>query len=389
MKSASERVDALLDVDWQLEPSEREWRDRARDVAAQTVRPFIDDDFEQRRFPAQVIPAMAEAGLFGMHLQAPGCAGASARAYGLVCAEIEAADSGARTLLSVQGSLAMTAINRYGSDEQRHSWLPEMAAGQTLGCFALTEPQGGSDPGAMETVAVRTDSGWVIDGRKRWIGLANLADIAVVWARTDDGIRGFLVPTDTDGFVATPIVDKHAMRASVQCDISLTDVCVPDSAALPGARSLAAPLSCLNEARFGISWGVMGIVRECLTISLDFAAARTSFGASLAHKQLVQDRIAQMMVAYQNGMLTALHLARLKTAGRATPAQVSVAKLNNVRIAIAVASSARELLAADGITSQYPVMRHMANLEAVRTYEGTDDIHAMSIGRELTGVSAF
>lgn len=389
MESARNRVDALLDVDWQLEACDREWRERAAEIAAQAVRPFIDDDFEQRRFPAQVIPAMAEAGLFGMHLQAPGCAGASALAYGLVCAEIEAADSGARTLLSVQGSLAMTAINRYGSDEQRHRWLPGMAAGRVLGCFALTEPQSGSDPGAMETVAVRTENGWVINGLKRWIGLANLAALAVVWARTDEGIRGFLVPTDTDGFVATPIVNKHAMRASVQCDITLTNVCIPDSAALPGARSLAAPLSCLNEARFGISWGVMGIARECLAISIDFASARRSFGVSLAHKQLVQDRIAQMMVAYQNGMLTALHLARLKTAGRATPTQVSVAKLNSVRIAIAVASSTRELLAADGITSEYPVMRHMANLEAVRTYEGTDDIHALSIGRALTGVSAF
>lgn len=387
--SAYDTVDALLDLEGRISSEDRAWGERAAAVAAEVVRPTIDADFEEARFRSEIIPAFAEAGLLGMHLDAPGCAGASPTAYGLACAAIEAADSGWRTLVSVQGSLAMTAIDRFGSERQRETLLPEMAAGRLLGCFALTEPQGGSDPGAMTTVAVRDGADWVISGVKRWIGLASVADIAIVWAKTAEGIRGFVVPTDAVGFTATPILLKHAMRASIQCDVSLDAVRVPSDAILERSQGLRSPLTCLNEARFGIAWGVMGVARECLALSVEYAGRRQSFGTELAGKQLVQARLAEMMLAYQGGMLTAIHLAERKAAGRMQPAQVSIAKLGNVRAAIAVARSARELLGGDGVTAEYPVMRHMANLEAVRTYEGTDDIHALSIGRALTGVAAF
>lgn len=382
-------VDALLDIDGRISAEDRAWEQRAMQLAAERIRPVIEDDFEAAHFRRELIPAFADAGLLGMHLDAPGCAGASPVAYGLVCAAVEAADSGWRTFVSVQGSLAMTAIHKFGSEAQRQSLLPEMAAGRIIGCFALTEPAGGSDPGAMATTAVRDGDEWVLNGAKRWIGLATVADIAVVWARTDDGVRGFVVPTDAQGFTATPITQKHAMRASIQCEIELVDVRLPADALLERSRGLSSPLSCLNEARFGIAWGVMGIARECLALAVDYSAERRSFGGPLAGKQLVQSRLAEMMVAYQNGMLTALHLAERKSAGALQPAQISIAKLNNVRTAISIAQSTRELLAGDGVAGIHPVMRHMANLEAVRTYEGTDDIHALSIGRALTGVSAF
>lgn len=382
-------VDALLAVGERLRPEDVEWGRRATELADTLIRPTIDADFDAKHFRAEIVPAFAEAGLLGMHLTGYGAAGASATAYGLVCAAIEAVDSGWRTLLSVQGSLAMTAIRKYGSEMQKRSLLPEMVAGRLLGCFALTEQQGGSDPGAMTTTAVRDGDGWVLDGAKRWIGLATVADIAIVWARTDDGIRGFVVPTDTPGFIAREIDGKLAMRSSIQCELEFTGLRLAADAVLEGSHSLGAPLSCLNEARFGISWGVTGIARECLGIAIDYSGTRHSFGEPLAGKQLVQHRLAEMMLTYQNGMLTALHLAELKEQGRLTPAQISIAKLNNVRGALAIASSTRELLGGEGITSRYPVMRHLANLEAVRTYEGTDDIHALAIGRALTGASAF
>lgn len=382
-------LDDLVGAQTLFSPEDLQWRDRAREVADRWIRPVVDADFDAARFRREVIPAFAEAGLLGMHLTGPGCAGASGTAYGLVCAEIESADSGWRTLLSVQGSLAMTAINLFGSAVQRESLLPEMAAGRLLGCFALTEAHGGSDPGAMRTTAVRDGDEWVITGAKRWIGLANLADVAVVWACTRDGIRGFVVPTATPGFTATPIDGKLAMRTSVQCEVALDGVRVPADALLPGSRGLSSPLTCLNQARFGIAWGALGIARECIAIAVHRARTRESFGAPLAAKQLVQERIAEMAVAYQNALLTAVHLARLEDAGGIRPAQISIAKLNNVRTAIRIARSTRELLGGDGITAEFSVMRHMNNLEAVRTYEGTDDIHVLSIGRALTGVSAF
>lgn len=387
--SGYEAVDRLLGIDARISADDRAWEQKAVQVAAEHIRPTIEDDFEAAHFRREIIPAFAEAGLLGMHLNAPGCAGAGPVSYGLVCAALEAADSGWRTFVSVQGSLAMTAIDKFGSEKQRQTLLPEMAAGRLIGCFALTEPGGGSDPGAMATHAVRDGDEWVLNGAKRWIGLATVADLAIVWARTDEGVRGFVVPTDTAGFTATAITQKYAMRASIQCEIDLVDVRLPADAVLERSRGLSSPLNCLNEARFGISWGVMGVARECLAIAIDYAGERRSFGSELAGKQLVQSRLAEMMVGYQNGMLTALHLAEHKAAGTLQPAQISVGKLNNVRTAISIARSTRELLAGDGVTGLHPVMRHMANLEAVRTYEGTDDIHALSIGRALTGVSTF
>lgn len=365
------------------------WALAARRVLDSVVRPTIDEDFDTGYFRHEVVAAFAEAGMLGLQLTGYGCAGASPLAYGLVCHEVEAVDSGWRTLLSVQGSLAMAAIAKFGSEAQKQEHLPRMAAGEVLGCFALTEPGGGSDPASMTTRATRDGGDWVLTGAKRWIGLATIADLAVVWAHTDEGVRGFLVPTDAAGFTATAIGGKLAMRSSIQCDIRLDSVRVPESARLPGAEGLRAPFACLTEARYGIVWGVTGIARECIDVAVRFARERTLFGGPLAGKQLAQDKLARMFVRYETSVLLALELARLKAAGALEPAQVSVGKLNNVRDAVAVAHAARELLGGDGITAAYPVMRHLANLEAVRTYEGTDDIHSLVIGRALTGVSAF
>jgi glutaryl-CoA dehydrogenase len=377
------RIDDLLPDD------ARRWQSVARTLARNVLAPTIEDDFEAQRFRAEHIPALGEAGLLGMHLHGYGCAGASATSYGAACLEIEAIDSGWRTFVSVQGSLAMTAIATFGSEQQKQRWLPELAAGRAVGCFALTEPAGGSDPAAMTTVARRDGSDWVIDGRKRWIGLATVADVAVVWAQTDDGVRGFLVPTDSPGFSAQAIPGKRAMRTSIQCDIELVGVRVPDDARLPDARGLRGPFTCLNEARFGIVWGAMGAARTCLEVAVDRARTREVFGAPIGARQLIQAQLADMLLEYEKGALLALHLGRLRDAGALTPAQLSVGKLNNVREAIRIAGAARSILAGDGITDEFPVMRHMANLEAVRRYEGTDEIHALVLGRELTDASAF
>nr|MDQ2699151.1 acyl-CoA dehydrogenase family protein [Actinomycetota bacterium] len=322
-------------------------------------------------------------GLLGMNLTE------DAVSYGLACYELEAVDSSWRTFVSVQGSLAMSAIHKFGSDEQRERWLPAMRAGTAIGCFALTEPAGGSDPGSMTTSARRDGDDWILDGAKRWIGLASIADVAVVWARTDEGIRGFLVETSTPGFTATDITSKLSLRASIQCDVLLDGVRVPDSARLPGATGLSAPFTCLTEARFGIVFGVMGAARACLDAAITRSTTREVFGSPIGGKQLVQQRLADAFVEYEKGMLLALHLGALKSAGTLTPEQVSVGKLNNVREAIRIAHTARETLGGDGMTSEFPVMRHLANLESVRTYEGTDDIHTLVIGRGLTGIAAF
>ncbi|MFB2556352.1 acyl-CoA dehydrogenase family protein [Herbiconiux liangxiaofengii] len=380
---------AVFDGDSLLDDEQRGWAIRARAFARDRILPTVDDDFENHRFRAELVTELGEQGFLGMHLSGHGCAGADAVSYGAVCLELEAADSGWRTLVSVQGSLAMTAIDRFGSEEQKSAWLPPMARGAVLGCFALTEPEGGSDPAAMTTRAVRSGGDWVIDGVKRWIGLASVAGVAVVWAQTDEGVRGFLVPTDTPGFRATPIAGKLAMRTSVQCDVVLDGVRVPEAARLPDARGLGAPFTCLNEARFGIVWGVMGAARSCLVAALGRSLDREVFGGPIGRFQLTQGKLADMLLEYEKGLLLALHLGRLKAAGTLTPAQISVGKLNNVREAIAVASLARSVLGGDGITSAFPVMRHLANLEAVRTYEGTDEIHALVIGRALTGLAAF
>jgi glutaryl-CoA dehydrogenase len=381
-------AESLLGLDDLLSPVQREWRDRARTAAA-VIAETIDEDAAEAVFRREYVGLLAEAGLLGMHLSGYGCAGVDATSYGLACYELEAVDTSWRTFVSVQGSLAMSAIAKFGSGEQRSRWLPELAAGRAIGCFALTEPEGGSDPAAMTTTAARDGGEWVISGRKRWIGLASVADVAVVWARTDDGVRGFIVPTETPGFAATDIPGKLALRASLQCDVDLDEVRVSDEAVLPDALGLSAPFRCLTEARFGIVWGVMGAARSALDAAIVRSTAREVFGAPIGSKQLVQQRLADSFVEFEKGMLLALHLARLKDAGLLTPDQVSVGKLNNVREAIGILHAARETLAGDGVTDQFPVMRHLANLEAVRTYEGTDDIHTLVIGRALTGLAAF
>ncbi|TAM66617.1 MAG: acyl-CoA dehydrogenase [Microbacteriaceae bacterium] len=384
-------VDTVLDLDALLSDEERDWQQRARAFATTRILPVIEGDFENKHFRHELVAGLGAAGFLGMHLHGYGCAGASAVAYGLVCLELEAADSGWRTFVSVQGSLAMSAIHKHGSEEQKQEWLPRMAQGEAIGCFGLTEPAGGSDPAAMATTARRDGGQWVIDGAKRWIGLASIADVAVIWAKdvSDGVVRGFLVPTDTAGFVATPIAGKLSMRASIQCDITLAGVRVPAGAMLPGAKGLSGPFSCLNEARYGIVWGAMGAARTCLEAAVSRARSREVFGAPIGARQIVQAKLADMFVEYEKGVLLALHLGRLKERGALTPAQISVGKLNSVREAIAIAGVARGILGGDGITDEFPVMRHLANLESVRTYEGTDEIHQLVLGRALTGIAAF
>ncbi|WP_022889247.1 acyl-CoA dehydrogenase family protein [Agromyces italicus] len=392
-------IDQVFDFDALLSEEERGWQQKARTFAQERLLPVIEDDFEQKHFRRDFVKELGELGFLGMHLKGYGCAGAGAVSYGLVCLELEAADSGWRTFVSVQGSLAMSAIHKYGSEEQKNRWLPGMAAGDLVGCFALTEPQGGSDPAGMTTTARRDGDGWVIDGAKRWIGLASLADVAVVWAKVDDpsgafgeggsAVRGFLVPTSTPGFTATPIDGKLSMRASVQCDITFDGVRVGDEAILPGARGLSGPFGCLNEARYGIVWGAMGAARSCLEAAISRSTSREVFGKPIGANQLIQAKLADMFLEVEKGILLALHLGRLKERGALTPAQISVGKLNSVREALAIAHEARAILAGDGITNAWPVMRHAANLESVRTYEGTDEIHQLILGRELTGLNAF
>ena len=380
-------AEALLGLDGLLTADQRAWRDRARAVAS-VIAETIDDDAETQKFRREYVGLLAEAGLIGMHLSGYGCAGADAISYGLACYELEAVDTAWRTFVSVQGSLAMSAIHHFGSEEQKQRWLPLMARGEALGCFALTEPDGGSDPGSMSTSARQADdgTGWIIDGTKRWIGLASVADVAVVWARTPEGIRGFLVDTTDPGFSASDIPTKLALRASIQCDVVLESV---RGELLPGTTGLSSALACLTEARYGIVWGVMGAARASLDEAIERATTREVFGAPIGSKQLVQQRLADAFVEYEKAMLLALHLGALKQAKTLTPEQVSVGKLNNVREAIGIAHAAREILAGDGVTTEFSVMRHLANLEAVRTYEGTDDIHTLVIGRALTGLSAF
>jgi glutaryl-CoA dehydrogenase len=387
--SASDTIADLLGLDALLTDEEREWRAAARTFARRRILPTIEDDVEDRHFRSELVAELGAAGFLGMHLSGHGAAGAGAVSYGLVCLELEAADSGWRTFVSVQGSLAMGAIATFGSEEQKTAWLPRMASGGVVGCFALTEPEGGSDPAAMRTVAVRDGGDWVLSGSKRWIGLASIAGVAIVWAQTEEGVRGFIVPTDSPGFTATPIGGKLAMRASIQCDIALDGVRVPESSRLPDALGLRAPFSCLNEARYGIVWGVMGAARACLEVAVERSTSREVFGGPIGRFQLTQSKLADMFLEYQKGVFLALDAGRRKEAGTLTPERISVGKLNNVREAIAIASAARSILGGDGVTNAFPVMRHMANLEAVRTYEGTDEIHALVIGRALTGIQAF
>jgi glutaryl-CoA dehydrogenase len=376
-------LDALLTDD------ELALRDRVRRYVEERFAPRVGELFEQARFPRELARELGELGVLGMHLHGYGCPGASAVEYGLACLELEAGDTGLRTFASVQGSLAMTAIHTWGSEEHKRAWLPKMAAGEAVGCFALTEPEAGSDPGSMRTTARRVGGDWVIDGRKRWIGLASIADVAVVWARTDDGIRGFVVPTDTAGFTATDITGKLSMRASVQCDIALQGVRVGADAALPEARGLRGPFTCLNSARYGIIWGVMGAARSAYEAALDYTCAREQFGKPVAGFQLVQQQLVDMMIAVNRGTLLALHLGRMYDAGRLQPQHISIGKLDNTRQALAVARTARGLLGGNGITLEHPVMRHMVNLESPLTYEGTPEVHTLILGHALTGIRAF
>ena len=382
-------ADEVFDFHALLSPEEKEWAMKARDFAQTEIRPVIEDDFDKKYFRKELIPLIAQQGFLGMHIKGYGCAGASAVSYGLVCLELEAVDSGWRTFVSVQGSLAMSAISKYGTEEQKNYWLPQMAKGEKLGCFGLTEPHGGSDPANMKTTAVLEGDTWVLNGAKRWIGLATLADLCIVWAMTDEGVRGFIVPTDTPGFVATAIDGKLAMRASIQCDIELTDVRLPADAILPGAQGLSGPFGCLNEARYGIIWGAMGAARACLDAAISRSKEREVFGKAIGSFQITQAKLADMTLEYEKGVLLALHIGRQKDAGTLNLTQISVGKLNSVREALKIAREARTILGGDGITGEFPVMRHMANLEAVRTYEGTDEIHQLVIGRALTGLNAF
>ncbi|WP_264035143.1 acyl-CoA dehydrogenase family protein [Mycolicibacterium aurum] len=382
--------DVLLRIDDLLDDEERQIRDTVRALVKSRIAPDIATWYEEGELPVRELAAeLGELGLLGMHLQGYGCAGTSAVAYGLACLELEAGDSGIRSLVSVQGSLAMFAVHAFGSEEQKQQWLPEMAAGRKIGCFGLTEPDFGSDPAGMRTRAVRSGDDWVLDGTKMWITNGSMADIAIVWARTDEGVRGFAVPTDTPGFTAHTIKSKMSLRASVTSELVLDGVRLPDSARLPGATSLRAPLSCLNEARFGIVFGAVGAARDCLETALTYAQSRRQFDRPIAGFQLTQQKLADMTLEYGKSYLLALHLGRAKDATGLRPEEVSLGKLNNVREAIAIARTARTVLGASGITGEYPVMRHANNLESVLTYEGTSEMHTLMIGQALTGTAAF
>ena len=385
----------FLDLDAQLDDDERLLRDTVRQFVGDRVLPDVAEWFEEGTFPRDLAKEMGALGLLGMHLQGYGCAGTSAVAYGLACLELEAGDSGARSFVSVQGSLAMVPIWRFGSEEQKQEWLPRMAAGEVVGCFGLTEPDSGSDPSSMRTRARRDGDDWVLDGTKMWITNGGIADVAVVWARADapDGgpgpIHGFVVPTDTPGFTANDIHRKLSLRASVTSELVLDGVRLPDSARLPEVSTMRGPLSCLNEARYGILWGACGAARACYEAALDYALTREQFGVPIASFQLTQRKLVQMMVRTNKAQLVALHLGRMKDEGRLSSAQVSFGKMDNVREALWVAREARSVLGANGITLEYPVIRHMNNLESVFTYEGTNEIHTLVLGQAITGISAF
>lgn len=386
-------VSDVLAIDSLLSAGELALRERIRDFTEQRIRPDIAAWYDDGVFPLELAPELGELGVLGMHLDGYGCPGRSAVEYGLAAMELEAGDSGIRTFVSVQGSLAMTAIHKWGSEEQKQEWLPRMAAGELIGSFALTEPTAGSDPAAMKTSARRDGTGdaagWILDGAKRWIGLASVADVLVVWAMTDDGVRGFVVPAGTPGVSATPIGQKLSMRASIQCDVTFDGVRLGPEALLPAARGLRGPFSCLNEARYGIAWGAMGAARDSYEAALKYSLERQQFGRPLAGYQLTQEKLVNMLVEIQKGTLLALQLGRLKDAGKLRPEQISLGKLNNVREAIAIAREARTILGGNGITLDYSPLRHAANLESVRTYEGTDEVHTLILGQHLTGLAAF
>jgi glutaryl-CoA dehydrogenase len=380
----------FLDIDSLLSDEEILLRDTVRTYVEKEITPNVGDWWDEGVIPhANLAKAFGDLGMFGMHLEGYGCAGTSATAYGLASLELEAGDSGIRSFVSVQGSLAMFPIWKFGSEEQKQTWLPQMARGEVIGCFGLTEADSGSDPSSMRTNARRDGSDWIINGSKMWITNGSIADIAIVWAQTDDGVRGFIIPTDSPGFSAPEIKKKASLRASVTSELILDDIRVPDDFVLPGVASMRGPLSCLNEARFGIAFGVMGSARSCYETALAYAKERVQFDVPIASFQLTQRKLVDMMVAVQRGTLVALHLGRRKDEGTLTPEQVSFGKFDNVRNALDVARTGRSILGANGITLEYPIFRHMANLETVYTYEGTNEIHTLVMGEAITGLNAF
>ena len=379
----------LFATDRLLDSDERDIAATVRTFVDTRLRPNVEDWFESGTLPKELGKEFGELGLLGMHLQGYGCAGTNAVSYGLACMELEAGDSGFRSFVSVQGSLSMFSIYRYGSEEQKNEWLPRLATGEAIGCFGLTEPDFGSNPAGMRTKARRDGADWVLDGTKMWITNGNLADVATVWAQTDDGIRGFLVPTDTPGFTANVIHKKLSLRASVTSELVLDNVRLPASAQLPEANGLGAPLSCLNEARFGIVFGALGAARDSLETAIAYSREREVFDRPLSSFQLTQEKLANMTLELGKGMLLAVHLGRMKDAEGARPEQISLGKLNNVREALAIARECRTVLGGSGITLEYSPLRHANNLESVLTYEGTSEMHLLAIGRALTGQAAF
>jgi glutaryl-CoA dehydrogenase len=379
----------FLEIDRLLSAEERAIRDAVREFVRGEILPEIDEWFERAVFPREVAKGLADLGLLGMHLTGYECLGANAVSYGLACLELEAGDSGARSFVSVQGSLSMFPIWKFGSEEQKQRWLPPMARGEVIGCFGLTEPDAGSDPARMRTHARRDGSDWIVSGTKMWITNGGIADVAIVWATSDEGVLGFIVPTDTPGFSTQDIHRKLSLRASVTSELILDGVRLPADALLPGVVGLKGPLSCLTEARYGIVWGAMGAARACFESALAYAKDRVQWGKPIGAFQLTQRKLTDMALEINKGMLLALHLGRMKDEGRLAPQHVSMGKLNNVREALEIAREARGILGANGITLEYPVIRHMNNLESVYTYEGTNEIHTLIVGEALTGLRAY
>jgi glutaryl-CoA dehydrogenase len=380
----------MFAIDSLLSEEERAIRDTVASFVDKRIRPDIADWFEDGRIPARELALeLGDLGVLGMHLEGYGCAGTSAVAYGLACQELEAGDSGIRSLVSVQGSLAMYAIHAFGSEDQKQQWLPAMARGEAIGCFGLTEADFGSNPAGMRTSARRDGDDWVLDGSKMWITNGSIADVAVIWASTPEGIRGFVVPTNTPGFTANDIKKKMSLRASVTSELVLTGVRLPGDAVLPEVTGLRGPLSCLNEARFGIIFGSLGAARDCLQTAIDYSCSRVQFDRPIGGFQLTQRKLAEMSVSLGTGMLLALHIGRLKDQGQLKPAQVSVGKFNNVKASLDIAHQCRPILGGNGITLEYPIIRHMNNLESVFTYEGTHEVHTLVIGETLTGIPAY